>query len=45
MTVRGADAVLELLRSKGLIRFIRVKEEVNKEAILNEPEAVQGLPG
>ncbi len=45
VTVRGADAVLELLRSKGLIRFIRTKEEVNKEAILNEPEAVQGLPG
>ncbi|MNO74492.1 Bacteriophage Mu Gam like protein [compost metagenome] len=45
VTVRGADAVLELLRSKGLIRFIRVKEEVNKEAILNEPAAVVGLPG
>jgi phage host-nuclease inhibitor protein Gam len=45
VTVRGADAVLELLRSKDLGRFIRVKEEVNKEAILNEPEAIRGVPG
>ncbi|MDF3868726.1 host-nuclease inhibitor Gam family protein [Pseudomonas denitrificans (nom. rej.)] len=45
VSVRGADAVLELLRTKNLIRFIRVKEEVNKEAILNEPDAVVGLPG
>ncbi|MCP1606434.1 host-nuclease inhibitor Gam family protein [Pseudomonas citronellolis] len=45
VTVRGADAVLELLRAKELIRFIRVKEEVNKEAILNEPEAIKGVPG
>lgn len=45
VTVRGADSVLELLRVKGLERFIRTKEEVNKEAILNEPAAVEGVPG
>lgn len=45
VTVRGAESVLELLKVKGLERLIRTKEEVNKEAILNEPEAVEGLPG
>lgn len=45
VTVRGAEAVLEVLRAKGLTRFIRTKEEVNKEAILNEQEAVVGVPG
>jgi len=43
--VRGAESVLELLKVKGLERFIRTKEEVNKEAILNEPDAVEALPG
>lgn len=43
--VRGAEAVLDALRRLGLSRFIRTKEEVNKEAILNEPAAVQGVAG
>ncbi len=43
--VTGAEAVLDLLRRMGLSRFIRTKEEVNKEAILNEPEAVAAVPG
>lgn len=43
--VTGAEAVLDLLRRLGLGRFIRSKEEINKEAILNEPEAVTGVPG
>jgi phage host-nuclease inhibitor protein Gam len=43
--VTGADAVLTALRRFGLGRFIRAKEEVNKEAILNEPEAVAHVPG
>lgn len=43
--VTGADAVLDLLRRMGLGRFIRSKDEVNKEAILNEPEAVAAVPG
>ena len=43
--VTGAEAVLDLLRRLGLKRFIRQKEEVNKEAILNEPEAVAHVPG
>jgi len=43
--VTGAEAVLDALRRLGLGRFIREKEEVNKEAILNEPEAVAHVPG
>ncbi|OCN21072.1 hypothetical protein AN665_0211575 [Serratia marcescens] len=31
--------------SLGLERFIRRKEEINKEAILNEPSAVSGVAG
>ncbi|MEF9839204.1 host-nuclease inhibitor Gam family protein, partial [Escherichia coli] len=29
----------------GLERFIRTKEEVNKQAILAEPDAVKGIAG
>lgn len=37
--VSGVDAVLALLESNPIFeRFIRVKKEVNKDAILNEPE-------
>jgi phage host-nuclease inhibitor protein Gam len=43
--VRGADQVIEQLRSFGLVRFLRLKEEVNKEAILSEPEAVVMVKG
>lgn len=43
--VTGAEAVLDVLRRLGLTRFVRTKDEVNKEAILNEPEAVAHVPG
>jgi phage host-nuclease inhibitor protein Gam len=43
--ITGAEAVLDALYRLRLKRFIRVKEEVNKEAILNEPEAVAHVPG
>jgi phage host-nuclease inhibitor protein Gam len=45
VVLKGMEAVIALLRERGLPRFIRTKEEVNKEAILLEPEAVRGLPG
>lgn len=45
VAVRGVDAVLETLRRLGLERFIRTKEEINKDAILNEPKAVEGVAG
>lgn len=43
--IRGAEAVLDTLRRLGLARFIRAKEEINKDAILNEPDAVKGVAG
>lgn len=43
--ITGAEAVLDALRRLGLKRFIREKAEVNKEAILNEPDAVTHVPG
>lgn len=45
VSVRGVDAVIEALKQFGLARFVRTKEELNKEAILNEPEAVSGIAG
>lgn len=43
--VRNAEAVLETLQRMGLGKFVRTEEEVNKEAILNEPDAVRGIAG
>ena len=43
--VTGTDAVLAWLKKMGLDRFIRTKEEVNKEAMLNEQEAAKDVPG
>lgn len=45
VSIRGADAVTETLLRMGLGRFVRVRHEVNKEAILNEPDAVRGIAG
>lgn len=44
-SVRGAESVIEALKRLGLGKFVRTKEEVNKEAILNEPDAVKGVAG
>ncbi|MCK9111024.1 host-nuclease inhibitor Gam family protein [Haemophilus influenzae] len=43
--IRGAESVLESLRTLGLVRFIRTKEKVNKEAMLNEPELATTVAG
>lgn len=45
VSIRGAETVIETLRRLGLSKFIRSKEEVNKEAILNEPDDVRGVAG
>lgn len=45
VAARGVEAVIEALKQFGLSRFVRVKEELNKEAILNEPSAVSGIAG
>ncbi|HNC51224.1 MAG TPA: host-nuclease inhibitor Gam family protein [Accumulibacter sp.] len=43
--ITGEESVMFSLRALGLLRFLRVKEEINREAILNEPSAVAGVPG
>ena len=45
VTIRGVDAVLETLARMGLGRFIRTKQEPNKDAMLAEPDAVRGIAG
>lgn len=45
VAVRGKEAVIEALRNFGLVRFIRTVEEVNKEAILADRDAVAGVAG
>lgn len=45
VSIRGVEVVMENLKSLGLERFVRVKEEPNKEAMLNEPDAVRGVAG
>jgi len=43
--ISKSDQVLETLARLGLSRFIRRVEEVNKAAILDEPDAVKGVAG
>jgi len=45
VALRSVEAVIEALKQLKLSRFVRVKEEVNKEAILAEPEAVEHVKG
>jgi phage host-nuclease inhibitor protein Gam len=45
VAVRAADMVIEALKSLGLSRFVRVKEEINKDAILSDPDAVRAVKG
>ena len=43
--IRGNDAVLALLeQDEKYERFVRIKREVNKEAVLNEPDFFAGNP-
>lgn len=42
---RPVAMVIEVLKARGLDRFLRTKEEVNKEAILADPDAITGVPG
>lgn len=43
--LRNVEAVLQALRDRGLHRFIRTKDEPNKEAMLAEPEMALRVPG
>jgi phage host-nuclease inhibitor protein Gam len=43
--ISKSEVVLETLARLGLSRFIRTVQEVNKAAILDEPDAVKGVAG
>lgn len=43
--IRGVDSVLDSLKMRGFTQFIRIKEEINKEAMLNEPDTAASVPG
>lgn len=45
VVIRGVAALLKLLREKGLERFIRTREEPDKEAMLADRPAVEKLKG
>ncbi len=45
VSVRGADNVIDMLKRLGLTRFIRTKDEINKDAVLEEPDEVRGVAG
>ena len=45
VTIRGAEAVMEFLQRMGFDRFIRTTQEINKEALLNEPDVAKGIAG
>lgn len=45
VSLRKTDKVIEALKSLGLTRFIRTKEEVAKDLILAERAAVEGVKG
>ncbi|ECP8565892.1 host-nuclease inhibitor protein Gam [Salmonella enterica subsp. enterica] len=45
VSLKGVEIVIETLKKLKLDRFIRRKEEVNKDAILANREAVKGVTG
>ncbi|WP_026600507.1 host-nuclease inhibitor Gam family protein [Methylomonas sp. 11b] len=45
VSIRAVDKVLETLKVLKLDRFVRTKEEPNKDAMLAEPKAVSGIAG
>lgn len=45
VSLRKVEELLITLKEKGLDRFIRTKEEPNKEAMLEEPDALKDIAG
>ncbi|MEM1344953.1 MAG: host-nuclease inhibitor Gam family protein [Pseudomonadota bacterium] len=42
---RGKDAILEACKSLGLTQFIRITEELNRDAMLADPDKATGING
>lgn len=45
VNLKGIDTIIESCKKLGLARFIRVKEEVDKEAMLREPDVATSVQG
>ena len=45
VSVRGVDTVIDTLERLGMAQFVRLKKEVNKEAVLASPDEVRGVAG
>ena len=43
--LRGVEKIIEQVKEAGLTKFLRVKEEVNKEAMLEDRETALGITG
>lgn len=45
VVVRAVEAVLMAIRERSLSQFLRVKEEIDKEAMLADPTLARSIPG
>lgn len=45
VTLRDVEGILAKLKRRGLAQFIRVKEEINREAMLADPVVAQSIGG
>jgi phage host-nuclease inhibitor protein Gam len=45
VSLRAVENVIEQCRKVGFLQFIRTKDEVNKEAMLTEPDKARLIPG
>lgn len=45
VVARAVETVLSAIRERSLIQFLRVKEELDKEAMLAEPDLARTIPG
>lgn len=43
--ISGMEAVIAWLKQMGMSQFVRTREEVNKEAMLNEADKARAIPG
>ncbi len=45
VSLNNLERILALIKELGLIKFIRIKEEIDKEAMLREPEVAKTIKG
>ena len=45
VSLRGKPKIIETMKSLGLQRFLRTSEDIDKEALLKEQQAVTGITG